>query len=195
MTFFEPEVHPLQPQPYIGCAEANPRLLFQPSLQLAQRPIGMVGQQSGQHFRVEPTARSRPVRLPLYLAAALAGRRNLPCPAAAYPETQSQLGQACLPLVVRLQQLSSQIVRIRSRHLSSCRGSSPPTTLHHQTKCFNVQSSDRNRMVETPAEMMDRGHYYRHNHFSGITDWEQRMVNEFGQRVVPFLGSIWDRTS
>ncbi len=42
--FFQPEIHPLQPQPYIGCAEANPRLLFQPSLQLAERPSGMVGQ-------------------------------------------------------------------------------------------------------------------------------------------------------
>lgn len=59
----------------------------------------------------------------------------------------------------------------------------------------NGQSSDRSRMVEIPPDMMERGRYYRHNHFRGITDWEQRMVNEFGQRVVPFLGSIWDRTS
>jgi hypothetical protein len=59
----------------------------------------------------------------------------------------------------------------------------------------NAQSPDRGRMVEIPTEMMDRGRYYRHNHFRGITDWEQRMVNEFGQRVIPLLGTIWNRTS
>jgi hypothetical protein len=48
---------------------------------------------------------------------------------------------------------------------------------------------------EIQVEMLDRGHYYRHNHFRGITDWEQRMVNEFGHRVVPLLRSIWDRMS
>jgi hypothetical protein len=59
----------------------------------------------------------------------------------------------------------------------------------------NAQSLDRSRAVEIPPEMMDRGYYYRQNHFKGITDWERRMVNEFGQRVIPFLGSIWNRTS
>lgn len=59
----------------------------------------------------------------------------------------------------------------------------------------NAEGSDRSRMVEIPTEMMDRGRYYRHNHFKGITDWEQRMVNEFGQRVISLLGTIWNRTS
>jgi hypothetical protein len=102
-------------------------LFFHRSLQLAQCPIGITRQQSSQHFLVESAVATRSVPRPLHSFAALAGRRNLPRPTAAHAKAQCQLGQACLPLVVSLQQLPSQIVRIRSRHGCSCRRSSPVT--------------------------------------------------------------------
>ena len=127
MTFFEPEIHPLQHPPQVLCAEVDSGLLSHRSLQLAQCPIGITRQQSSQHFLVESAVATRSVPRPLHSFAALAGRRNLPSPTAAHAKAQCQLGQACLPLVVSLQQLPSQIVRIRSRHGCSCRRSSPVT--------------------------------------------------------------------
>ncbi len=46
-----------------------------------------------------------------------------------------------------------------------------------------------------PVEMLAKGKHYRNNHFKNLADWEKRMVNEFGPRVVPLLPSIWDETS
>jgi hypothetical protein len=46
-----------------------------------------------------------------------------------------------------------------------------------------------------PVEMLAKGKHYRNNHFKNLADWEQRMVKEFGPRVIPLLPSIWDQTS
>ncbi|MGH9615545.1 MAG: hypothetical protein ACRD28_02305 [Acidobacteriaceae bacterium] len=78
-------------------------LLFQTGLQLAQRPIGMARQQSGQHFLVELAAGTGTVSLPLHLAAASAGGGNLPRPSPAHTKTLGQLDQARLTLIVSLQ--------------------------------------------------------------------------------------------
>jgi hypothetical protein len=50
-------------------------------------------------------------------------------------------------------------------------------------------------LAEIPAEMVEKGIHFRQNHFRGISDWEERMYSEFGDRVVPLLGEIWNRTS
>lgn len=86
----------------------------------------------------------------------------------------------------------SQPVRVPD-HAGESR--SNPKQAQQPKAAANAQSSGRSRIVEVPTEMMDRGRYYRQNHFKGITDWEQRMVNEFGQPVIPLLGTIWNRTS
>lgn len=48
---------------------------------------------------------------------------------------------------------------------------------------------------DIPAEMIEKGLYFRRNHFSSISNWEDRMFSEFGERVVPLLRQIWNRTS
>ena len=50
---------------------------------------------------------------------------DLPGPTSAYPEAGGKLGQRPLACRVSLQQLSSQIIRIPSRHARSCREKSP----------------------------------------------------------------------
>ena len=42
--------------------------------------------------------------------------------------------------------------------------------------------------------MIEKGLYYRRNHFKGVSNWEERMYAEFGETVVPFLNAIWTRT-
>jgi hypothetical protein len=48
---------------------------------------------------------------------------------------------------------------------------------------------------DVPTDMIEKGLYFRRNVFSSISNWEDRMVSEFGEKVVPFLGRIWNRTS
>jgi hypothetical protein len=50
-------------------------------------------------------------------------------------------------------------------------------------------------LTDIPAEMIEKGQYFRRNHFSGISNWEDRMFSEFGEKVVPLLREIWSRTS
>lgn len=49
--------------------------------------------------------------------------------------------------------------------------------------------------TDIPIEMIEKGTDFRHNHFKGISDWEDRMFAEFGEKVVPLLAMIWNRTS
>jgi hypothetical protein len=56
------------------------------------------------------------------------------------------------------------------------------------------------RRIETvstdiPIEMIEKGVYLRRNQYRGISDWEERMFSEFGEKVVPLLGRIWNSTS
>jgi len=56
------------------------------------------------------------------------------------------------------------------------------------------------RRIETAstditAEMIEKGLYFRQNHFSSISNWEDRMFSEFGEKAVPLLGRIWNSTS
>jgi hypothetical protein len=56
------------------------------------------------------------------------------------------------------------------------------------------------RKVETastgiPQEMIEKGLYFRRNLFSNISNWEDRMYSEFGEKVVPLLEKIWSRMS
>jgi hypothetical protein len=49
--------------------------------------------------------------------------------------------------------------------------------------------------TDIPIEMIEKGVYLRRNQFRGISDWEERMFSEFGEKVVPLLGRIWNSTS
>jgi hypothetical protein len=49
--------------------------------------------------------------------------------------------------------------------------------------------------ADIPAEMIEKGVYLRRNQFRGISDWEERMFSEFGEKVIPLLGRIWNSTS
>jgi hypothetical protein len=48
---------------------------------------------------------------------------------------------------------------------------------------------------EVPADMIEKGQYYRRYHFKGVSNWEERMYAEFGEAVVPLLKAIWNRAS
>ena len=56
----------------------------------------------GQHLSIQLAAGTEPIPRPLHLAAALAGRGNLPRPAAAHAKARGQLGHACLASIVSL---------------------------------------------------------------------------------------------
>jgi hypothetical protein len=49
--------------------------------------------------------------------------------------------------------------------------------------------------ADIPQEMIEKGLYFRRYLFSNISNWEDRMYTEFGEKVVPLLGKIWGRTS
>lgn len=59
------------------------------------------------------------------------------------------------------------------------------------------QEENMSRIPERniPIEMLERGRYHRQSSFRNLTDWENKMVSEFGPTSIPLLKSIWDSTS
>ncbi len=51
------------------------------------------------------------------------------------------------------------------------------------------------KRADIPAEMIEKGKDFRRNDFRGISNWEKQMYSEFGEKVVPLLAEIWNRTS
>src|SRR5208337_3106755 len=84
----------------------------------------MAAQQPGQHLLVNPGFGTRPVTRSLDPPGALPRRGNLPSPSQAHAEALGQLDQAALAVVIGLQKLLPQIIRIGSRH-RHVRGESP----------------------------------------------------------------------
>jgi hypothetical protein len=80
--------------------------------------------------------------------------------------------------------------------------SSPDSGTGQQTCQWNADSGPAPNLpkatpipTDLPAEMIEKGIDFRRNHFRGISDWEERMFSEFGEKVVPLLGRIWNSTS
>jgi hypothetical protein len=44
-------------------------------------------------------------------------------------------------------------------------------------------------------EMIAKGRDFRQDRFKGISNWEERMYREFGEKVLPHLATIWGRVS
>ncbi len=115
-------------------AEGNTRLPVELGLQLAERQVRAPLKNLAQYTLIDLALGPGPVRWPFHHTGALAHGGDLPCPTLAYPKTLRQLRQASLALVMRLQKLPPQIIRICSRHIVYARKIAI-STLHYREKC------------------------------------------------------------
>src|SRR5271157_1275135 len=120
VTFFKPQSHLPQGQPQPPDAQTHALGLLQLLLQLPQGQIRLLADllpQPRLHRRRHPAHRATAPCWPLDLPGARAGGGDLLGPAFAHPKLFRQLPQGPFALLIGLQKLSPQIIRVWSCHL------------------------------------------------------------------------------